>query len=119
MTQENDTNNISDEEKRVIDTALDGILKQYSLANEISQEYEKLLECRHELVITVNAKVLEQDETGNVVGINEICKQNYHVPVPQNKNYHEYMAGFFNRLQKCIMESDKEATDKASEINDE
>ena len=112
-------NNISEEEKKAIDTILDGILKQHSLSNEISQEYEKLLECRHEIVITVNAKVLEQDETGNVVGINEICKQNYHVPVPQNKNYHEYMAGFFNKLQKSIMESDKEATEKASEINNE
>jgi len=110
--------NISEEEKRVIDAALESILKQNSLANEISQEYDKLLECPHELVITVNAKVLEQDETGNVVGINEICKQNYHVPVPQNKNYHEYMAGFFDRLQKCIMESDKEATEKASDTNE-
>ena len=108
--------NISEEEKKEIDTILEGLLKQNSLSNEISQEYEKLLECPHELVITVNAKVLEQDETGNVVGINEICKQNYHVPVPQNKHYHEYMEGFFNKLHKCIMESDKEATEKASEI---
>jgi Na+-translocating ferredoxin:NAD+ oxidoreductase RnfG subunit len=111
--------NISEEEKKAIDTVLESILKQNSLSNEIEQEYEKLLDCPHELVITVTAKVLEQDETGNVVGINEICKQNYHVPVPQNKDYHEYMAGFFNRLQKCIVESDKEATEKASEINNE
>jgi len=112
-----DSANISDEEKKSIHDALDSVLKQYSLANEISQEYEKLLECRHEIVITVTAKVLEQDDTGNTTGVNEICKQNYHVPVPQNKHYHEYMAGFFDRLQKCIMMSDKEATDSASEIN--
>lgn len=108
--------NISDEEKRAIDTALEGILKQYSLANEISQEYEKLLECRHEIIITVTAKVLEQDETGNPVGMTEICKQNYHIPVPQNKHYHEYMAGFFERLQTCIMTSDKAATETAPEV---
>lgn len=106
---------ISEEEKKAIDSALDSILKQYSLTNEISQEYEKLIDCRHEIVITVTAKVLEQDETGNPVGMKEICKQNYHVPVPQNKHYHEYMAGFFDHLQKCIMTSDKQATEQASE----
>lgn len=110
---------ISEEEKKAIDTALDSILKQYSLSNEISQEYEKLLDCRHEIVITVTAKILEQDDTGNPVGIKEICKQNYHIPVPQQKNYHEYMAGFFERLQTCIMSSDKQATESASENTNE
>lgn len=105
-----DNQNISEEEKKVIDSALDSIMKQYSLANEISQEHEKLLDCRHEIIITVTAKVLEQDEVGNPVGTKEICKQNYHIPVPQNKDYHEYMGGFFNRLQRCIMTSDQETT---------
>jgi hypothetical protein len=109
--------NISEEEKKNIHDALDGVLKQYSLSNEISQEYEKLLECRHEIVITLTAKVLEQDDTGDTTGVKEICKQNYHIPVPQNKNYHEYMAGFFDRLQKCIMVSDQSATESASEVS--
>lgn len=111
----NNTSSISDEDKKDIDSVVEGVLKQYSLANEISQEYEKLLDCRHEIVITVTAKVLEQDETGNPVGMKEICKQNYHIPVPQNKHYHEYMAGFFEHLQKCIMTSDHQATEQASE----
>jgi len=111
--------NISEEEQKLIDNAIDSIRKQYSLANEISQEYEKLLECKHEIVITVTAKVLEEDNNGEAVGIKEICKQNYHVPVPQNKHYHEYMEGFFNHLQKCIMQSDQQATTQARENTNE
>lgn len=109
------SNNISNEEKNLLDSTIENIMKQYSLANEISQEYEKLLECRHEIIITVTAKVLEQNESGDAVGMKEICKQNYHIPVPQNKNYHEYMEGFFHHLQKCIVTSDKSATESSSE----
>lgn len=113
------TPKISETEKAFIDSVIRGVheqYSQYSLSNEISQENEKLLDCRHEIVITITAKVLEQDEKGEPVGAKEICKQNYHVPVPQNKHYHEYMDGFFNRLRECIASSDQTATQTASEI---
>lgn len=104
---------ISESEKDKIHSIINDITDQYTnyhLANEISQEYDKLLDCRHEIVISVTARVLEQNETSEHIGTKEICKQNYHIPVPALKNYHVYMKGFFDRLEKCIATSDQETT---------
>jgi len=115
-------NPITEQDKAHIDQLLELVKEQYAgypLANEINQEYEKLIDCRHEIIITVNARVVEQDESGNPIGTKEICKQNYHIPVPAKKDYHVYMSGFFTKLQQCIMTSDKEATNEAKDTTNE
>lgn len=108
---------INDKDKEKIDSFVQNLAKQYNsetLADEISQEYEKIIDCRHEIVISVTARVLEQNDTGEHVGTKEICKQNYHIPVPALIDYHIYMKGFFDKLEKCIAQSDKETN---QEIN--
>jgi hypothetical protein len=99
---------IPEEKKKKMMEALDAIKNQYSsadLANMIKMDHEKLIECRHEIVISVLANVMEEDDTGQTVGSKEICKKNYHIPVPPNKDYQEYLSGFFNFLEGCMSSS--------------
>lgn len=108
---------INDLDKEKIHSIIDDITKQYNtypLSNEISQEHDKLLDCRHEIVIALTARVLEQNDTGEHIGTKEICKQNYHIPVPAFKDYHAYMKGFFDKLEKCITTSDQETTQEGT-----
>jgi hypothetical protein len=99
---------ITQEEKDNILNALDNIKKQLSghdLSDYISKDNVKLIECKHEIVISVIASVFEENETGETIGAKEIAKKNYHIPVPSNKNYQEYLSGFFNFLENCMTSS--------------
>jgi hypothetical protein len=78
---------------------------------------KKLLMCPHEIVITVIANVLEENEKGELIGTKDICQKDYHIPVPPKHDYNEYMRSFFSHLETCIASSAKNATEK-SEIND-
>jgi hypothetical protein len=44
-------------------------------------------------------------DTGNLIGAKEISKKNYHIPVPSNKKYEDYLHGFFNFLENCMSSS--------------
>lgn len=105
MTEENKD---SDEKKQKVLEALDAIKEQFasvSLGNFIQQSNSKLIECRHEIVISVIAHVLEDDDEGQTVGSKEICKKNYHIPVPSHRDYNEYLDGFFKFLENCMSTS--------------
>jgi hypothetical protein len=99
---------ISEEDKQKILEAIEAIQKQHdsaSLANNISMSSDKLIDCRHEIVIQVVAKILEEDQTGMTIGAKEICQKNYHIPVPANRDYNEYTKGFFDFLENCMSTS--------------
>lgn len=99
---------ITPEEKENIIKALDDIRKQMSgqdLSDYISAENTKLIECKHEIAISVVASIFEEDDAGQIVGAKEICKKNYHIPVPSNRNYKDYLTGFFNFLENCMSSS--------------
>jgi hypothetical protein len=102
----------SDLEKEKILEAVESVSKQYqigseSLASQIysQSEHNKLIDCRHEILIQITAHVIEQDVTGSTVGTKEICQKNYHIPVPENKDHHVYLQGFFNFLEGCMNQS--------------
>jgi hypothetical protein len=63
---------------------------------------EKLISCRHEIIFDIIANVLEENDLGETVGTKEICVKKYHIPVPSNKDYNEYMQVFFSYLEKNI-----------------
>lgn len=117
------TKKISESDKQRIVEALDAIKEQFagaSLGNFIQQNNSKLIECRHEIVISVIAHVLEDDDEGQTIGSKEICKKNYHIPVPSNKDYHEYMNGFFQFLEGCMSSSVNQLdSDNKEENNNE
>jgi hypothetical protein len=106
----------TEEEKQKILDSISAIGKQFgagteSLASQIYMDAEttKLIDCRHEILIKVTAHVLEQDMQGTTIGTKEICQKNYHIPVPEYKNHHEYLDGFFNTLENCMQTSAQEA----------
>ena len=79
-----------------------------SLGLEI-EDNKKLLDCRHEIVFTLIANVIEQNDEGQAVASKHICKKNYHIPVPATKDYNTYMTAFFDFLEKCIANSAQQA----------
>ncbi len=96
------------EDKEAIEKTLEAVQQQYGnldLHNQIQLQNSKLIDCRHEIVIGLTATIYEQDETGNTSGAKEICQKNYHIPVPANKDYHEYLSGFFGFLENCMATS--------------
>jgi hypothetical protein len=111
---------ITPEEKDSIINALDSIRKQMSgqdLSDYISKDNTKLIECKHEIVISVVASIFEEDDTGNLIGAKEISKKNYHIPVPSNKRYEDYLHGFFNFLENCMSSSLEKAEEQEETKN--
>lgn len=76
---------------------------------------EKLLKCPHEIIFTITAKVIEENLKGEKVGDKEICVRNYHIPVPIDKEYKDYMATFFNYLQENILAGIEKANETSKE----
>jgi hypothetical protein len=75
------------------------------LHDDLFLEDKKLIVCRHEIVINVMASVMEEDEAGEQIKTKEICKQNYRIPVPSNKDYNVFMKAFFDHIESCMSES--------------
>lgn len=78
---------------------------------------EKLLVCPHEIVFTVIAHILEENEKGELIASKEICQKNYHIPVPPQSDYNKYMDTFFKHIEKCISSSAKHATKESENTN--
>lgn len=102
---------LKDKDIEKIKEVLSGIGSQFSgpnLSDLLQKDNEKLIECRHEIVINVVAQVYEENDTGETISSKEISKKSYHIPVPSNKNYEEYLIGFFNFLENCMLKSIQE-----------
>lgn len=109
-----DENNTTEEQKQKILEMLSAVRSQvsdHSLSHLIAENHAKLIECRHEILIGVTANIMEEDDMGQLVGSKEICKKNYHIPVPSDKDYNHYLKGFFDFLETCMSSS----IDKANE----
>jgi hypothetical protein len=99
------------EEFLLLQKQLNGSTDQ--LDHDLAYGKKKLIDsCRHEIVFSIVANVLEADEAGNPTASKEICTKNYHIPVPSDKDYHIYMNVFFNHLENCISNSAKFAKDE-------
>jgi hypothetical protein len=62
----------------------------------------KLLSCAHEIIFSITANVMEENEHGETTRCVEVCNKNYHIPVPPLKDYNVYMDTFFKFLENCI-----------------
>ena len=69
------------------------------------EKIEKLIDCPHEIIFTINAKVLAQNEKGELIDTREICIKNYHIPVPIDKDYKNYMSIFFKYLEDKMIDA--------------
>jgi hypothetical protein len=102
MTENNDLN------KEDILEKVNSIFHQLngdSLSGHLFEDNTKLISCRHEIIFNINANVLEENELGETVGSKAICTKNYHIPVPSDKDYNEYMDSFFSFLENCISQA--------------
>jgi hypothetical protein len=79
------------------------------LHEDILLQDKKLVVCKHEIVIKVEAAVMEEDDEGEMLGTKEICKNTYRIPVPSNKDYHIFMKAFFDHLQNSMTKSYEQA----------
>ena len=80
-----------------------------SMEQNLDGSIEKLIDCKHEIVFSVVANVLEENEKGEAVKSKKICSKNYHIPVPEGVDYDMYMDSFFSFLENCLAESAKQA----------
>lgn len=102
-------------DREFLEKMLAGVTQQYAnsdLHRQIQINHQKLIDCRHEIVMSLTAFVYQQDDEGKDIAAAEICKKNFHIPVPANQDYHEYMRGFFSFLENCISTSATAAENK-------
>lgn len=130
-----DFDNLSDEQineykQKIIDAFRDvdannpeELLKylQANYGNEIPHldRPEKLTICPHEIVFSVMASVMEENEKGETIGCKEVCQKNYHIPIPPQNDYNIYMEAFFEHISECIQQSSKYATKASEKIDNE
>jgi hypothetical protein len=89
--------NLSDNElKSIID---------FKNETQPEKEIDKVFHSAHEIIFNVTATVMIQNEKQEITGAREICNKLYHIPVPIDKNYKEYMDVFFAYLEEKIVDS--------------
>jgi len=110
MTEEN---NISEEYQNLIDQLKqmhpDDIKDALNLASsqydEIFEDQKKLTTAPHEILIKINANVLEQNEKGEYIGSKGMFEQNYHIPVPTGSLYASYVDAFFGFVKQALIDT--------------
>ena len=85
---------------------------------EIFEEQTKLTTAPHEILIKVNANVLEQNEKGEYVGSKGMFEQNYHIPVPTGVVYGDYVDSFFGFIKTAIIDTITKTDDKTQDTKD-
>lgn len=69
------------------------------------EKIKKMIDCPHEIIFTINARVLAQNEKGELIDTREISVKNYHIPVPIDKDYKNYMSIFFKYLEDKMIDA--------------
>lgn len=69
----------------------------------------KKIQCAHEIVFNISARVLSEDENGNDNECKEILTRNYHIPVKDKAEYKQFIDAFFQYLENCLSQSAKHA----------
>ena len=72
-------------------------------------ESTKLISCDHEIIFSVTANVLEENKEGQNVGSVELLSQTYHMPVPKDKYYIDFVNAFMEFFEKTMADSYNEA----------
>jgi hypothetical protein len=85
------------------------IKQRFETQLNLFPESTKLISCAHEIVFSVTANVLEENKEGQNVGSVELLSQTYHMPVPENKHYIDFVNAFMEFFEKTMAESYNEA----------
>jgi hypothetical protein len=105
--------------KKLVDSPdiLESILDYRKELDNPADEFKtkKLIDCPHEIIFTITAQTLSQNDKGEIIESKDICVKNYHIPVPIDKDYHNYMEVFFDYLEKKILESVSDSNETAQD----
>jgi hypothetical protein len=85
---------------------------------EIFEDQAKLTTAPHEILIKVNANVLEQNEKGEYVGSKGMFEQNYHIPVPTGVVYGDYVDSFFGFIKEAIIDTINKTDNRTQDTKD-
>ncbi len=97
--------------KELQEMSIEDIKNILDMKNEYQFENnKKLIKCSHEIVFSVNASVLMENEKGELIDTKEVCSKNFHIPVPINKDYEIFMKTFFDHIENCLITSTQEST---------
>jgi hypothetical protein len=92
-------------EKILSKEEVDEIKNRFENQLNFFPEETKLISCPHEIVFSITANVLEENEDGHTVGSKELTTRTYHMPVPSDKDYHEFIDVFMEFFEKTMIES--------------
>jgi hypothetical protein len=115
----NNTEKILEELEKLTPDEISKILDFKGNYDHLENQLDKLIDCPHEIVFTITANVLTQNEKGELTGTREVCTQNYHIPVPVDKDYNEYMKAFFSYLEEHIIKTVNHADQTSKGNNNE
>lgn len=76
---------------------------------ELDTSPKKLIDSPHEIVFSIEANILEQNEKHENVSSKLIHKRNFHMPVPPGKDPDKYMDGFLKHFEQCLLNTVKES----------
>jgi hypothetical protein len=75
---------------------------------ELDTTPKKLIDCAHEIVFSVEANILEQNEKHENIKSTMIHKTTFHMPVPEKCDPAEYMKVFIKHFEECLIQTKKE-----------
>lgn len=107
--------NIDDIDLVRIKAAYDPLSKNKNTIIDDPERPGKLIQCTHEIVFTVTARVLEENLKGEVIGEKDISIKTYHIPVPIDKDYNSYMSTFFKYLEDNMLKAIDHSNENAKE----
>ena len=87
---------------------------QYS---SLFEGQQKKIECAHEIIFNITARVMSEDENGNDSECKEILTKNYHIPVKEKAEYKQFIDAFFRFLENCMAQSAKHAYDNTPTVD--
>ena len=117
--------NLSEEATKKLEELYETIQKQieqsqglqYAELNDIVNN-SKATNNPYEIVFDITAKVLQENEKGEIVSTKEIMTKNFFIPVPMEKDYNTFMGSFFSYLEKHILEAANQAYETEGQTNE-
>lgn len=106
-----DQNILNEKLKELENLSIEELKDILNMKNDYEFEHnKKLIPCAHEIVFTINASVLTENEKGELTGTQEVCSKNFHIPVPIDKDYEVFMKTFFDYIENCLLNGIQESS---------
>ncbi len=71
----------------------------------VDDKKDKLIDCPREIVINIEANVLNQNTAGEIVASEGIFSAMYHIPVPTGQPYMEFLNTFMSFFKEGLTSS--------------